>query len=62
MTTLPEHRRVLYGRTHAQPWNPADMDPVTVYPRASSRMATVAYAVVCLGASALIGWLIAQGV
>lgn len=62
MTTLPEHRRILEGRTYASPWSPSDMDPISCYPRASSRMATVAYAVVCLCASALIGWLIAQGV
>jgi hypothetical protein len=61
MTALPEHRRVLYGRTHTQPWAPGDYDPITVYPRTGSRMATVAYAAVCLAACVLIGWLLAQG-
>jgi len=61
MSTLPEHRRAIAGRTWAQPWSASSMDPIQCYPRASSRIVTAAYAVVCLLASALIGWLIAQG-
>jgi len=62
MTTLPESRRILNGRTYAAPWNPAECDPITVYPRASSRILTAAYAVVCLLAAAAIGAMLAQGV
>ena len=61
MTTLPESRRILNGRTYAAPWNPAECDPIQVYPRASSRIVTAAYAVVCLLASAAIGAMLAQG-
>lgn len=61
MTTLPASRCVINGRTFSRPWNPSDSDPISCYPRASSRLVTVAYAAVCLAASALIGWLIAQG-
>ncbi|MGL4649555.1 MAG: hypothetical protein ACRC1H_09115 [Caldilineaceae bacterium] len=61
MTTLPAHRRILQGRTYSQPWNPAECDPIQCYPRASSRIVTAGYAVVCLLASGLIGWLLAQG-
>ena len=61
MTTLPESRRILNGRTYAAPWNPAECDPITVYPRASSRIVTVAYAVVCLLASAGIGAMLVIG-
>jgi hypothetical protein len=58
---LPQHRQILEGRTWAQPWEPASMDPIEVHPHPSSRMVTLAYAVACLSASALIGWLLAQG-
>ena len=33
MNRLPEHRRLLAGRTHCTAWNPADSDPVTFYPQ-----------------------------
>ena len=59
---LPEHRRIVCGRTYSHPWDATAMDPIRFYPRESSRYVTVAYAVVCLAASVLIGWLIAQGV
>ena len=61
MTTLPAHRRILSGRTYPAPWNPAECDPITVYPRVGSRIVTAAYAVVCLLASAAIGAMLAQG-
>jgi hypothetical protein len=61
MSVLPEHRCVLAGRTWEQPWEPASMDPIQHYPNPSSRLATIAYGVVCLLASALIGYLLAQG-
>lgn len=32
MNTLPEHRRVISGRTYSQPWSASSFDPITVYP------------------------------
>lgn len=31
MNRLPEHRRVLHGRTFAESWDPAAYDPIRVY-------------------------------
>lgn len=33
MNTLPEHRRVVNGRTFDRPWCAADYDPITAYKR-----------------------------
>ncbi len=31
MSTLPEHRRAIHGRTHDRAWCFADYDPITPY-------------------------------
>lgn len=31
MNRLPEHRRVIHGRTWASVWTPASMDPISHY-------------------------------
>jgi hypothetical protein len=59
---LPDQRRVIEGRTWAQSWDPASMDPIQCYPCQSSRLVDIAYGVACIAASVLVGWLLAQGV
>ena len=39
MNNLPEHRRILWGRTHGKAWYPADMDPVRFYPNNHDKLA-----------------------
>ena len=48
MNNLPEHRRLIYGRTHGRTWEPSDSDPVTCYPQT--------------GVSRLAGFLLAIGI
>ncbi len=31
MNTLPEHRRVINGRTFSTPWDPTGFEPLRVY-------------------------------
>ena len=51
MNNLPEHRRLLAGRTHCTAWNPGDSDPVQFYPQTGvSRVAGFLMAVF-IGAS-----------
>ena len=47
MNNLPEHRRILWGRTHGKAWEPADMDPVRFYANNHDR---------------LLDWLLAAGI
>ena len=61
MTTLPEHRRIVYGRTYGRAWSPADMDPIRRYTRPTSpaeRAAGVLLGVVLgiVGAVMLVSW------
>lgn len=28
MSALPEHRRIVHGRTHSRSWNQCDSDPI----------------------------------
>jgi len=48
MTTLPENRRILTGRTWGRSWSPADYDPIRVYrnPSRAERIYGVILAVV----------------
>lgn len=31
MSALPEHRRILHGRTYSRSWHPCDSDPIERY-------------------------------
>lgn len=58
--TLPEHRRVLAGRTWPQCWQPASMDPIRHYTRPSTagRVTSVLLATLLgvAGAILLVHW------
>ena len=58
MNTLPEHRRVISGRTYSQPWSASSFDPITVY-RCPQAWASLLLAVaIGIGlALVLIGWI-----
>ncbi len=60
MNSLPQHRRAIHGRTWGRAWSPADMDPITFYPRpiGAERYAGVILAVVLgiFGALMLAHW------
>ena len=32
MNHLPDHRRVIHGRTHREVWDPCGWDPIRAYP------------------------------
>jgi hypothetical protein len=60
MNALPEHRRIVAGRTHGRAWRPEDADPMQFYPAATKaeRIAGVVLAVVLgiVGAALLAHW------
>lgn len=61
VVTMPEHRRVLAGRTWPTHWSPASMDPIRRYRRTHSlveRVASVLLATLMgvAGAVLLIHW------
>ena len=60
MTTLPQHRRIVHGRTWGRSWSPADYDPITVYrrPGRAERIYSVvlAFALGIFGALLLAHW------
>jgi len=60
MNTLPEHRRLLAGRTHCTAWNPADADPVQFYPQ--TRVSRLAGVLLAIGIGASLATLIAYGI
>lgn len=57
---LPEHRRMLTGRTHGRAWRPEDCDPIQRFHTVSrsERIAGVVLAVVIgiVGAALLAHW------
>lgn len=63
MNALPEHRRVLHGRTYPQRWSAADMDPIERPVRRAVPVtdealgAMLAIAIGVLLAMALVHWL-----
>ena len=57
MNRLPEHRRIVYGRTHCTAWNPGDSDPITFY--AQTRVSRVAGFVMAVFIGASLATLIA---
>jgi hypothetical protein len=60
MNTLPEHRRIVVGRTHGRAWRPEDADPMQYFPAITraERVAGAALAVFIgiVGAAALVHW------
>ena len=61
MTTLPQHRHIVHGRTWGRSWSPADYDPIQVYRRPNTginKAAGVVLAIVIgiLGAASIVHW------
>ncbi len=61
MTKLPDHRRILHGRTWGRSWSPEDYDPIQVYrsPTSAAEKAAgyvIAVVIGVLGAAALANW------
>ena len=59
MNRLPDSRRALHGRTYGRTWYAADFDPIQSYRGGNGPAWRVFRALVCFGALAAIGLLLA---
>lgn len=63
MSALPEHRRIVHGRTHSRSWNPCDADPIQGYRGGGGTgwrlFVALLRGAACLGGLAAIGALLA---
>lgn len=58
MNRIPEHRKVLHGRTHRETWDPSGWDPIRAYPahgHFASRLLAVAIGIAL--ALVLVHWI-----
>lgn len=60
MNALPEHRRVLYGRTHCRIYDPSEYDPIQFVPRGGSVLERVAGYALAIAVAVGLGWWLAM--
>ena len=59
MNRLPDSRRAISGRTHSQPWCASDYDPIRAYKGGGGPAWRIFCALLCFGALAGIGLILA---
>ena len=60
MNNLPQHRQILWGRTHGKTWEPTDSDPVQFYPQTG--VSRIAGFLLAIGIGASLATLVAYSI
>lgn len=53
---IPEHRKMIHGRTYGRTWRPTDYDPIQRWPRARNWIGTLLTLAVFAGLGVLLAW------
>ena len=61
MNNLPQHRQILWGRTHGKTWEPTDSDPILFFP-AVDRFDRIAGVLLAVGIGSFFATLVAYSI